>query len=425
MTAIVITREELYEQVWSEPLQTIAPRFGMSDVALAKNCRKMDIPLPGRGYWAKKAAGKSLSRDSLPKHPPNSTRQTLTVDPEGNKRSEPTIRESVAEPAPLAAAVAAQAEFEANPRNRILVPATLRGPHKLVQKTIDALKAEADRKEGDWGFKPGPRLNVEVSKTSQNRALRIMDGLLRAFDHRRWKTAITDLDRDRYHPKYASYVGVLDQQVFFGMRETTRRVRVATDPAETAPRRPAHRAESTGCLSLVIYAPWSQNVEYELAEQEPEQLENQLGKFVVEIVAAAFRRVEEIAWHLHKIYEEDKAEAIKKLEEQRREDVLAEERALLEQARNWAVSQNVAAYVAAVRSTAEGRPEGLEPGSPTAIWLDWAEGYAASLDPLHRTIEELAAIRVAAPQARPECPPAPALNVSKPQTPYWFFTRRK
>ena len=53
----VYDRQELYEQVWSEPVAKIAPSYGISDVALAKICRKLHIPLPGRGYWAKRAHG--------------------------------------------------------------------------------------------------------------------------------------------------------------------------------------------------------------------------------------------------------------------------------------------------------------------------------------------------------------------------------
>jgi hypothetical protein len=34
------TREELYELVWSEPLVDLAQDFNLSDVALAKRCRK-------------------------------------------------------------------------------------------------------------------------------------------------------------------------------------------------------------------------------------------------------------------------------------------------------------------------------------------------------------------------------------------------
>jgi hypothetical protein len=55
-------REKLYAEVWSEPIQHVAKRYGVSDVALAKVCRKLNIPRPGRGYWAIKAAGKRAPR---------------------------------------------------------------------------------------------------------------------------------------------------------------------------------------------------------------------------------------------------------------------------------------------------------------------------------------------------------------------------
>lgn len=59
------TREELYELVWAEPVRVIAERIGMSDVALAKTCRKHGVPLPPRGHWAKVAAGKRTHRIPL------------------------------------------------------------------------------------------------------------------------------------------------------------------------------------------------------------------------------------------------------------------------------------------------------------------------------------------------------------------------
>jgi len=38
---VELTREELYEQVWTVPMQRLAERYGISDVALAKTCRKL------------------------------------------------------------------------------------------------------------------------------------------------------------------------------------------------------------------------------------------------------------------------------------------------------------------------------------------------------------------------------------------------
>jgi hypothetical protein len=61
-----ISRKELYELIWSEPITTLARQFGISDVGLAKVCRRSDIPAPPRGYWAKVAAGDSISRPDLP-----------------------------------------------------------------------------------------------------------------------------------------------------------------------------------------------------------------------------------------------------------------------------------------------------------------------------------------------------------------------
>lgn len=44
-------REKLYHEVWAEPMTTVAKRYGISDVALRKQCKKLDIPLPIKGHW--------------------------------------------------------------------------------------------------------------------------------------------------------------------------------------------------------------------------------------------------------------------------------------------------------------------------------------------------------------------------------------
>jgi hypothetical protein len=64
--SIVVTREQLYEQVWTTPTQTLAKQFGISDVGLSKICRRLNVPKPGLGYWAKVDAGQSPPRTPLP-----------------------------------------------------------------------------------------------------------------------------------------------------------------------------------------------------------------------------------------------------------------------------------------------------------------------------------------------------------------------
>jgi len=61
-----LSRDELYELVWSTPMNALAARYGVSDVALAKLCRRRQVPVPPRGYWAKKRSGRPVGRPALP-----------------------------------------------------------------------------------------------------------------------------------------------------------------------------------------------------------------------------------------------------------------------------------------------------------------------------------------------------------------------
>ena len=63
---IRLTREQLYEPVWPEALVRLGKGLGISDVAIAKQCRKASIPIPERGYWNKLQAGHAVARTPLP-----------------------------------------------------------------------------------------------------------------------------------------------------------------------------------------------------------------------------------------------------------------------------------------------------------------------------------------------------------------------
>jgi hypothetical protein len=67
---ITLTRQELYDMVWSKPMSSLAKEFGITDVGLAKRCRAVDVPIPYRGYWARVAAGQEPTRTPLFKRYP-------------------------------------------------------------------------------------------------------------------------------------------------------------------------------------------------------------------------------------------------------------------------------------------------------------------------------------------------------------------
>jgi hypothetical protein len=61
-----MTRQELYERVWSVSMHKLAPCFGLSDIGLKKLCYRYKVPTPPRGYWAKKNAGQAVTQFALP-----------------------------------------------------------------------------------------------------------------------------------------------------------------------------------------------------------------------------------------------------------------------------------------------------------------------------------------------------------------------
>src|SRR5262245_60178706 len=179
-----ITRAELYELIWKEPMTKVAPRFGLSDVGLAKLCTRCDIPRPPVGYWAQKQIGKEPERTTLP--------------PADDVSCE-TIELSKHVIAPAAAVVVTAVErvsddglkkliaFERDPENRIVVNENPGQFHHFVRETKGSLTESRWHRQGrhspSWSSDEG-RLDIQVSKGSVPRALRLMDAFLKAFDDR-------------------------------------------------------------------------------------------------------------------------------------------------------------------------------------------------------------------------------------------------
>jgi len=70
---IRIEREDLHKQVWSKSIVELAKDYGISDVGFRKICKRLDVPTPPKGYWARKY------RKGPPELPPNQGPIFMTV----------------------------------------------------------------------------------------------------------------------------------------------------------------------------------------------------------------------------------------------------------------------------------------------------------------------------------------------------------
>ena len=126
---VTVSRDELYGQVWDKPMNRLAAEYGISGNGLAKICRRLGVPYPARGYWARKAAGHTVKQNPLPAKT-DAVLSQVTIAPTPSPAAPPQL------PPELAAALAAAREQV----GRIAVPDRLARPHPIVCTWIEERK---------------------------------------------------------------------------------------------------------------------------------------------------------------------------------------------------------------------------------------------------------------------------------------------
>ena len=61
-----ISREELYQRIWSTPFVRLAKELGYSYTELVAICAQLNLPRPAGDYWYRLAHGGASEREPLP-----------------------------------------------------------------------------------------------------------------------------------------------------------------------------------------------------------------------------------------------------------------------------------------------------------------------------------------------------------------------
>lgn len=268
--SISLRRHELHKLVWSEPITRLAKNYGFSDVWLAKICRKYNIPRPGRGYWARKKAGERVPITRLSKPSDNPVIEIIT-HPEKPK----SVREYRRNP------------FVDRIPKKIVVPVELTEPHALIKVTAGILSSS--REDDSCILTPSKRggLDVRVSRECLDRALGIMDTLIKALTEVGFTMSVSG---------GATWVRIGDVYLKISLQEELkrRRLRAAEHDLDGYYRFGynlyADRAAPSGSLFLMID---DQEVRYHMAsrrtwkDSETRRLEDCLRSFIYGLIKAA------------------------------------------------------------------------------------------------------------------------------------------
>lgn len=361
-----LDREQFYDLVWSEPMVRLATRFALTDVALAKTCKRMGIPVPPRGYWRRKETGYRVGRPALPPLRPG-----IVTDVELQLR-EPA--DGTLGPNPE---VEAQRAFEVRPENRIVVAQRLASPHPLVERTRLAMALAKPGPDGCLDSDRGNGLGIRVTPKLLPRALRVMDAFVKAVEARAGRVSIK---ADDQRETCVEFLGVripvlLEERV-------TRTRHVLTEVEHRHPyQAPRWDYAPTGKLRIKLNEWTSEHLRKRWADTAKRRLEDVLNDVVLGLVVVADATRARRLQREREERERQEAELRRiEAERQRREELERRQR-LERQVESWTKAQQVRAFIDEVERRAKVRGKATEPGTQLGDWITWARRHADRLDP--------------------------------------------
>ncbi len=356
-TRIRLTRADLYAKVWATPMRILAKEFGMSDVGLAKVCRKHNVPVPPVGYWRRKETGYKVTRPLLP------------VAKDGAEHLDIYVRERL------------RPEFEELTRQvRPQVVVTPEISHPLALRSQRLLERGKTNQRGLLTSKNDALAHILVSEEQVPRALKILSALLLALE---------DRGQSASWPKEEGgllAVSIDGEALRFSLAEITDSLAHVLTPAEEKHpwSAPKHDYKLTGRLPLQIsnLPAFMGPIRRTWADGKQQRIEDCIGDFIIglSVAAAAIKK------HKQEMEEREQrwAEERKQEEDERRKAEEHKRKAefVTELIGGWEEAARLRQFIKAIeKRTSQSDFSDDEKGDIQQV-ADWTREYADSLDPL-------------------------------------------
>jgi len=363
-----VTRHELYNQVWTKPMSQLCFEYSLSDVGLAKICRKHNIPRPYLGYWAKKAAGKKAAQTKLP-------------NPESNPIISITIYDRGVLPIMLP-----PNDDGVTPPEPVVVSNSLRGCHSLVSNTRDLLERAKAGEDGLVRVAEDLPLAIRVSKQSLHRSLLLFDAMLRELIHRGYPVGsrpTVTIDNVEFTISITEYLNIVKEEP----QEHNLTGRYSFGHSFTS-----KRYVPSGNLYINIVNAsnfWRCDCRATWRDGKRQKLEDQLSDFIGHLYFLVNRKKLQAAQEQlteQKRQEEEKRENARRKERARINQLIMAERSkvehLVSDTKDWITSRDIRAFVSAKRNWHLRVTGNKKPDDKFNEWSAWALAQADRIDPL-------------------------------------------
>lgn len=365
-----LTREQLYDLVWSEAMQKLSKQIGISDVALAKICRKVGIPIPERGYWNRLHAGKKVQGTPLPPRDLatlNHVEVSGTLVPEllNRFRGEPGAIN------PEGESIEVLTERFRKRLGNVSAPRNLKNVHPTIARYLAKDEEHRQKKLSERYYWREPQFESPFER----RRLCFLNSLLLGFA----KVNCGGWIRGENAREHSIFIG--NMPVEFTLDRVGQSYGGRRSGAVVSVK------EERLCLTLSQYEP-PKDLRIRWEDEEDRPLEDQITDVIVGMAIAAecFYRQwidRQIEWERQRREQAEREARKRKEDDERRERERlaalkkAQIDSLVEEAELWRTARHIREYVSAVLNTVtDVDPPGL------AEWHKWATAVAAEIDPI-------------------------------------------
>lgn len=359
MGKVEVTRQELYNLVWSKPMSKLALEYNLSDNGLRKICKKFDIPLPQLGHWQKIQFNKKVKIIPLPKDFKGEDSITLN-------KGETKVNDGITNFSKLLKEITDDTALS------FKVPDKLSNPDKLISEAKENLANKSKEKYGTYrGITTTSNdiINISVAPKNCNRALRIMDKIIKLLKQRGHNVIV----------KYdTTYVVIREEEIKIRLRERLKRITIPDAKYSWS----STDYIPTGILTFKV----DEYPEKEFYDNNKQTLEEQIPKILtkLELVSDKIRRDNEEREIRHQEYKKQKEieEAIKK----RHANEIENFKKLLEDSERWKKATDLRNFIKELESNAIKENKLLE---ELSNWIKWANDKADWYDPLVNKNDDL------------------------------------
>ncbi len=357
MTWIQLTREELYEKVWSQPLIHLAKELGLSDRGLGKVCTRLDIPLPGRGYWRKIELGQAVTREEL-LPPSKECERVARFYPERSEQQVSLINDVL---------VQRVMQEEAKPSRQIIVPSRVHKYHPLVKKTLESILSS--QWDGHIVCSAGSScIALSCTKELASRAARLLQALVISLEKRGHTIEVQ---------ANGTFVYCHDEAIQILMREKSKQI-------ENKPQKNSWDYRKfdyipTGILILKIEGYFDAHFKKTWMDSPKALLEEQLNDFMIGLAKAAVaeRKTRERRESLHRQWAWEREQA--EFERQRLEEEKKRTEHLQQMVSAWIEAKHIKEFLSVIERSSV---QSIYGDMSKNEWLTWAHAYANRFDRL-------------------------------------------